>query len=689
MTTRSIMRLLVLAAVTALAAGQTASAGSYTANWCAYGGSWNGTWEDPNHWYPHYVFPDNATAGHQWTVSLDAGWFGYSVSYYVEVSESHTVTSIISNSAAGHKVELTNWTGPRLWLQFNSFTNNGTLDVNNIDLYGPITNAGDWTARGGMANYNGNVANAAGAVFRVRGNLEAKGTFTNDGEVEACTGGALWADTLDNNDRLSLLGEAIGSVAELDNPAGSVIAGAGSLHTPGGLDSAGVVRAESGALSVYAGDGTILSTGTLEAGPNAALFLDADAVTHQGTLTVRAGGGVTLTRADLQNPAGAAVTILGGTLAAPHITHDAGAAFEGFGTIDLPGDGSGPGTLTNKGAMEFVADTRVVGHFDNQAGATLTGRNGDFTVVGDFRNNGQIAWENGGVYWEGTYTGSGDFTLTGAEAKTLSGAMALPVGGGLSVAGTGPATVYADLDSAGTVTVAPEATAVFRGNLSGAGTYHNDGVVTFDGSAGSPAVSVGAIEGAGRIALTDGVAVAAAGLQQRSVTVADGCSLTVGPDGVALVGPLDVDAADLASVVFEGPLDNTAGQTLTKTGDGTLVITGPQSHAAGAVFHILGGTVEMDTDAGGTGLMDDADLSVLVDGAELVFGCDQHLDTLDIRGDGLVRLTGADVVVVRNLVMNGAPLGPTTLTPEPATLALVAAGAVLLLRRPRSASRRG
>jgi len=46
-----------------------------------------------------------------------------------------------------------------------------------------------------------------------------------------------------------------------------------------------------------------------------------------------------------------------------------------------------------------------------------------------------------------------------------------------------------------------------------------------------------------------------------------------------------------------------------------------------------------------------------------------------------VRFTGANVVVVRNLVMNGVPLGPTTLTPEPATLALLAAGMLVLRRR--------
>ncbi len=122
--------------------------------------------------------------------------------------------------------------------------------------------------------------------------------------------------------------------------------------------------------------------------------------------------------------------------------------------------------------------------------------------------------------------------------------------------------------------------------------------------------------------------------------------------------------------------------TFRKVGDGTLVICGPQDYDAGAIFEVLCGTVDLNTDASGTGLMADADLSILVTGAVLNLGCDQHLDTLTIGDGGLVRLTGANLVVLKHLVMDGVDVGAMTLTPEPATLSLLALGAVgVLLRR--------
>lgn len=149
-------------------------------------------------------------------------------------------------------------------------------------------------------------------------------------------------------------------------------------------------------------------------------------------------------------------------------------------------------------------------------------------------------------------------------------------------------------------------------------------------------------------------------------------NLTLGKDLVLTAEPG-------GEVRFQGMIENPDAHTLVKVGGGTVVFDGFQDHGPGAVFEILGGTVDLNTDASGTGLMADADLSIYVADATLNFGYNQHLDTLEIADGGLVRLTGANVVVVKHLVMNGIDLGGVTLTPEPATLGMLALGFVTML----------
>ena len=296
------------------------------------------------------------------------------------------------------------------------------------------------------------------------------------------------------------------------------------------------------------------------------------------------------------------------------------------------------------------------------------------------------------VYWDGDHAIIGD--AAGPQALTLVGAV---YPGSVLVSNT-----TADVVLGGTGSIAGPCGLTKSGGgiltIRTANSYTGETrinagalVVAADGALGASAVRLGDTAGSSDAALL----VSGAFTVDRPISVEDDGSPTslrtlggTNTAGVAvfcgditLLTDLTLTAAPGGTVRFDGALDDSEGHTITKVGAGTVIFDGLQTYGPGALLEILDGTVFLNTDAGSPGA---ADLSIWVADAELYFGASQHLDTLTIADGGKVVFAGAQVVVLQHLVMGGMDLGATALTPEPATLGLLAlGGAALALGRRR------
>jgi len=122
---------------------------------------------------------------------------------------------------------------------------------------------------------------------------------------------------------------------------------------------------------------------------------------------------------------------------------------------------------------------------------------------------------------------------------------------------------------------------------------------------------------------------------------------------LVLAKPLDIDTGTGTKLDLAGVLNNAGGRTLTKTGPGTLAISGPQTHGPGATLAVAGGTVDLNSDAGTSSIFS---LTVSVDGAvNANFGATQHLAALNLAtGESQLTPGGAKVLVTRGLGIDPA-----------------------------------
>ena len=188
-------------------------------------------------------------------------------------------------------------------------------------------------------------------------------------------------------------------------------------------------------------------------------------------------------------------------------------------------------------------------------------------------------------------------------------------------------------------------------------------IVAAEGALGASAVRLGDTTGSSDA----GLLVAGAFTVDCNITVQDdGSPLSVralggtNTSGMAVFGggiTLDHDVRMTAvaggTIRLVGLLDNADGNTIMKIGDGTLSISGPQTHGPGATLAVAGGTVDLNSDAGAAGLFN---LSVNVSGTgHARFGASQHLAALNLAsGASQVTAGGAKVLATKGLSIDPA-----------------------------------
>ncbi len=375
-----------------------------------------------------------------------------------------------------------------------------------------------------------------------------------------------------------------------------------------------------------------------------------------------------------------------------------GVGREGAGTLTVGAGGQvsdRSGYLGTGAGSSGTATVTGAGSTWTNSGGLTVGRDGTGTLT--IEAGGQVSNSFGCLGERSGSTGTAAVTGTGST-WTNSGSLYV---GGSNVAGggTGSVTIQdgGELLVADTLTLwkADSEVTVNAGTLTAGVLEGTAGSVRITDPGGGTALAVGSAD-SGTFAgtLLDDTNPGSLTKTGSGTQVLAGPSIAYTGTTTVLDGILRLsDTTAFASDILNGAtteFEVTAGTwtfdeaiggagTFVKSGAGTLIIAGPQDYDPGALFDVLGGTMVLETDAGSQG----ADLSISVLDAELYFGCNQHLDTLTIGDDGLARFAGANTVVVKHLVMDNVDLGAMTLTPEPATLALLAAGLGAIIVRKR------
>ncbi|AMK78526.1 hypothetical protein A1342_13350 [Methylomonas methanica] len=460
-----------------------------------------------------------------------------------------------------------------------------------------ITKAGAGTlVLSGSSSYNNTSVSAGTLSLATDANLGSGAVTLAGGTTLAVTG----ATTIDN--ALTLSGNAT-----LDNSAAvalsGAISGAGTTLTKSG---AGTLTLSSTSNSAAATTALTVAGGTLSVGAATTMV--------GGTLTLN-GGNLTITSSGetfsnaIALSADATITNANATTLSGQISGSAALTKAGAGTLTLSNTGNSSATsnlTVTAGTLSVASDSRLVG-----GAVTLNGGTLNLNNAGNIDNaivlgvgNGTISVTNGAGTLSGNITGTGSLTKTGGPLLTLSGTNdysggTTVRGAGISVAsganlGTGAVALEANLTITGTATVGNAIAINADATITNASAVTLSGVLS--GSSALTKAGAGTLTLTGSNTHTGAVTVSAGGLtltggssigDSSAVTVSSGTTMTLGGGnetigsltgaGNVVLGYRLTVGGDNTSTNFSGVISG-SGNGLTKTGSGTLMLTGNNTY---------------------------------------------------------------------------------------------------------------
>ncbi|WP_294901555.1 autotransporter-associated beta strand repeat-containing protein, partial [Tatumella sp. UBA2305] len=549
----------------------------------------------------------------------------------------------------------------------------------------------------GVISGEGGLAKTGSGTLTLSGdNTYSGGTSLSAGEIDVSNNSALGTGSLAMTD-----GTTLGFTTGDLNLANAVaLSGTGTIATGSNNETlSGVISGDgtlaktgSGTLTLsgdntYSG-GTSLSAGEIDVSNNSALGTGSLAMTDGTTL------GFTTGDLNLAN----AVTLTGtGTIATGSnnetlsgvISGDGALAKTGSGTLTLTGDSTYTGGTTlsageidvgnshalGTGALAMADNTTLgftTGGLDLANNISLGGSGsaiatGDYseTLSGDISGAGQISKTGSGTLTlNGDNSYSGGTTLSGGEID-VGNSNALGTGSLAMTDGTTLGFTASDLNVANNVSLSGTSTVNTGSNSETlSGTLSGDAVLAKTGSGtltltgdntytGGTTVSAGELDAGSNNALGTG-----------AVTLADDTTLGFAADGLTLANSVDLSGTHttINTNSNTGTLSGViSGDTLTKSGSGTLTLSGDNTYTGGTTLsageidvansHALGsGTLSMADNTTLGFAAADLDLAndIVLGGANSAIQTGDYNETLsgDISGAGLIDKNGTGTLTL-------------------------------------------